>query len=396
MKPKTIRALPLLGLALLGSTFPAGCRWWKRDDAGRIVLSGNIELTQVDIAFKMPGRLIELAAEEGTEVQKGTLLARLDADQLHKQRALNQAGVAVAESQTAQQSTAIEYQRATLEADVEARKASLAQAEARLAELLAGSRQQEIRQATAAAEEARTQHALARQDWERAQALHKSDDISTSQRDQFRARFDATGASLKRAEEQLSLVKAGPRKEVIDAARAQVQQARAAVQLAEAARIELKRRQQELATRKAQTEQARAQVAVVESQLADTVIQAPVNGVVLVKSADAGEVVAAGTTLLTLGEMDKPWLRGYIREQDLGRVKLGAPVRVTTDSYPGKVYGGRVSFIASEAEFTPKQIQTPEERVKLVYRIKIDIENPGHELKLNMPADAVILVGESR
>ncbi len=163
MKPKTIRALPLLGLALLGSTFPAGCRWWKRDDADRIVLSGNIELTQVDIAFKMPGRLIELAVEEGTEVQKGTLLARLDADQLQKQRARNQAGVAVAESQTAQQSTAIDYQRATLEADVEARKASLAQAEARLAELLAGSRPQEIRQATAAADEARTQHALARQ-----------------------------------------------------------------------------------------------------------------------------------------------------------------------------------------------------------------------------------------
>ncbi len=396
MKPKTLRALPLLGLALLWSMFPAGCRWWRGGSTDRILLSGNIELTQVDIAFKLPGRLIELAAEEGTEVRQGTLLARLDADQLQKQRTLNEAGVAVADSQTAQQGTAVDYQRATLEADVQARKAALAQAEARLAELLAGSREQEIRQATAAADEARTQQALAAQDWERAQALYKTDDISTAQRDQFRARFDATGAALKRAEEQLSLVKAGPRQETIEAARAQVGQARAAVQLAEAARIELKRRQQELTTRKAQAEQARAQVAVVESQLADTVIHSPINGVVLVKSAEAGEVVAAGTTLLTLGEMNKPWLRAYIREQDLGRVKLGAPVRVTTDSYPGKAYGGRVSFIASEAEFTPKQIQTPEERVKLVYRIKIDIENPQHELKLNMPADAEILLGGGR
>ncbi len=118
---------------------------------------------------------------------------------------------------------------------------------------------------------------------------------------------------------------------------------------------------------------------------------------VLVKSADPGEVVAAGTTVLTLGDIDHPWLRGYIREQDLGRVKLGA-------EGPGhhrllsrqRSTAGRVSFISSEAEFTPKQIQTPEERVKLVYRIKIDVENPQHELKLNMPVDAEILAGREQ
>jgi len=118
----------------------------------------------------------------------------------------------------------------------------------------------------------------------------------------------------------------------------------------------------------------------------------PVDGVVLVKSAEPGETVAAGTTVLTVGDIERPWLRGYIGERDLGRVKLGQRVRVTTDSYPGKVYWGRVSFIAAEAEFTPKEIQTPEERVKLVYRIKVDLANPRHELKSNMPADAEILV----
>jgi HlyD family secretion protein len=389
-------AAPLAGLILAAGIAAPGCRFWKKDDGSRITLSGNIELTQVDVAFKMPGKLIQLAVDEGADVQKGMVLARLDPDQLEKQRARDAAAVEVADSQLAQQHTVIEFQRATLEADVQARKASLQQAEARLAELLAGSREQEIQQATAAAEEARTQQALAKQDWDRAQTLYKSDDISTSQRDQYRARFDASSAALKRAEEQLSLVKAGPRKEVIEAARAQVQQASAAVKLAEASRIELRRREQELGTRKAQAEQARAQVGVVESQLSDTVIQSPVSGVVLVKSADPGEVVAAGTTVLTLGEMDRPWLRGYIREQDLGRVKLGMSVRVTTDSFPGKTYPGRISFISSEAEFTPKQIQTPDERVKLVYRIKVEIENPRHELKLNMPADAEIALGESR
>jgi HlyD family secretion protein len=135
----------------------------------------------------------------------------------------------------------------------------------------------------------------------------------------------------------------------------------------------------------------RAQVALIDSQLTDTVAASPIDGVVLVKSANVGEILAPGTTVVTIGDIDHPWLRGYINEQDLGRVKLGTKAKITTDSYPGKVYWGRVGFIASEAEFTPKQIQTSEERLKLVYRIKIDVENPQHELKSNMPADAEIV-----
>ena len=103
--------------------------------------------------------------------------------------------------------------------------------------------------------------------------------------------------------------------------------------------------------------------------------------------------LAPGTSVVTVGDIDHPWLRAYIREQDLGRVKLGDKVKVTTDSFRDKVYDGKVSFISSDAEFTPKQIQTSEERVKLVYRIKIDVDNSRHELKSNMPADAEILTG---
>jgi HlyD family secretion protein len=113
---------------------------------------------------------------------------------------------------------------------------------------------------------------------------------------------------------------------------------------------------------------------------------------VLVKSADVGEVLAPGTTVVTVGDIDHPWLRGYINETDLGKVRIGSPVKVTSDSYKGKVYNGKVSFISSQAEFTPKQIQTQQERVKLVYRIKIDVENPGRELKSNMPVDAEIML----
>jgi HlyD family secretion protein len=164
------------------------------------------------------------------------------------------------------------------------------------------------------------------------------------------------------------------------------------VKVAEANGFEVKRREQELAVRRAAIAQSTANIALIDSQLADTVAVSPVDGVVLVKSADVGEVLAPGTTVVTVGDIDHPWLRGYVDEKDLGRVKLGAKAQITTDSYPKKVYWGRVSFIASEAEFTPKQIQTQQERVKLVYRIKIDVDNPQHELKSNMPADAEIVL----
>jgi HlyD family secretion protein len=142
--------------------------------------------------------------------------------------------------------------------------------------------------------------------------------------------------------------------------------------------------------RQAEVARSEANLALIESQLADTVAVSPTDGVVLAKAANVGEVLAAGTTVVTIGDIDHPWLRAYINETDLGRLKLGTKAKITTDSYPGKEYEGRISFIASEAEFTPKQIQTQEERVKLVYRFRIEVDNPQHELKSNMPADAVI------
>jgi len=112
----------------------------------------------------------------------------------------------------------------------------------------------------------------------------------------------------------------------------------------------------------------------------------------LSKNVEAGEYVAAGTPIVTVGDLERPWLRAYINETDLGRIKVGQRVRVATDTYPGKIYEGHISFIASEAEFTPKNVQTQKERVKLVYRIKVDIPNPNMELKPGMPADADILL----
>jgi HlyD family secretion protein len=366
--------------------------WFGRADDRTIRVSGNIELTEVNISFKVPGRLIERAVDEGDAVKKGMIVARLDKEQLVSQRDRARAAVAGAESLLVQQQTAIEYQSAVLEGTILQRGAEVTGAQARLAALVAGSRTQEKEQARAALERAQTEYDRAASDWKRAQTLIQNQDISSADFDQYRARFETAEAQLKTAQQQLGLVLEGPRSEDIDAARAQLAQAQAALQLAQAQRLELKRRREELVTRTSDITQRRAELSVLNVQFSDTDAVSPIDGVVLVKSAEVGEVLAAGASVLTVGDIDHPWLRVYIGERDLGRVRLGDRVAVTTDSFPGKVYRGRVSFIASEAEFTPKQIQTSEERVKLMYRVKIEVENPRHELKSNMPADAEIFI----
>jgi HlyD family secretion protein len=384
--------LVLIVLAVAGVAAVYVFRGMGSNQTGRIVVSGNIELTEVNIAFKTAGRLIERTVDEGDGVKKAQVIARLDRDQLMAQRQREVAGLESARTQLAQSETSLAWEKATLAADIEQRRADLASNEARLAELKNGARPQEKLDARAAVEAAQSELDRAKKDWDRAQTLYKNDDISTAQFDQYRNRWESAQAAVKSATEREALVLAGPRAEVINAQQGQVERARAAVKIAEANSLEMKRREQDLGTRRAEIARSTASVALIDSQLADTIASSPVDGVVLVKAADVGEVLAPGTTVVTVGDIDHPWLRGYVNETDLGRIKLGAKAKVTTDSYPGKVYQGRVTFISSEAEFTPKQIQTEQERVKLVYRIKIEMDNPRRELKSNMPADAEIVL----
>lgn len=387
------RLIPLILIVAVGvAGWIAWARRNGREDATRIRLSGNIELTQVDISFKTAGKLVERTVTEGEAVKPGMLIARIDPTQTIRQKAAQEAGVQSAEMQVAQSATSVAWQKATLEADIELRNADVRQAQAVLDQLLSGSRPQEIQQAEAAVSDARTQHAQAKADWDRAQTLYKNDDISKAQYDQAQTRFNSTAATLRQLEERLAMVKEGPRKQEIEGARAALARARAALKVSEANRLEIQRKEQDLATRRAEVERAKANLGVTQAQLDDTSVYSPIGGVVLTKSSEIGEVLAAGSTVVTVGDLDHPWLRGYIKQSDLGRIKLGQKVKLTNDSFPGKVYEGRVSYIASEAEFTPKQIQTQEERVKLVYRIKIDVDNPAHELKSNMPVDAEILL----
>ncbi|MGA7871595.1 MAG: efflux RND transporter periplasmic adaptor subunit [Candidatus Binatus sp.] len=151
--------------------------------------------------------------------------------------------------------------------------------------------------------------------------------------------------------------------------------------------------QQDIEVAKANIRDASASLELAKIMLGYTVLRAPFSGVILTRQTELGEVMQPGTPVVTLADLDHVWLRAYVAETDLGRIRWGQAATVHTDTYPDKAYPGQISFISSEAEFTPKSVETHKERVTLVYRIKIDVENPRHELKPGMPADATIHLG---
>ena len=384
------RLLPLVLVILIAAGAFCWFAWRNDEQKDELIISGNIELTEVDIAFKTPGKLEALLIAEGDKVQAGDVIARLDQQQLQRQRQRAVAAIKSAQSSLEQTDAAIRFQSENVASSIAQREAELRAAQAALAALNAGSRQQDIEQARAAVAQANAEAVKAQRDLDRGRTLFANEDISAQDFDRLAAQAEATQAALEQARQRFSLVIEGPRPENIESGRAQVERAQAALRTARAGRLDIDRMRRELSARAANIEAAQAELAVIDTQVEDTVAVSPASGVVLTKAVEEGEILAAGTTIVTIGDIEHPWLRGYVNQVYQGRVRIGSKVEVTTDSFPEKIYEGRLSFFASEAEFTPKQIQTQEERVKLVYRVKIDIANPNQELKRNMPADALI------
>jgi len=328
---KTPSFIDSLLRALLGAALGAGlllatsCN--RAASSGDLKLSGNIEVVDAQLGFKVPGRVAERLVSEGGRVTAGQLVARLDDVEQTEQLAL--------------------------------RRAELAAAEAMLAELEAGSRPQEIAAARATLRSAEAERERARLEFERQKDLRRQDANALRESEAAEAAFAVAQAHAAELGERLKLLEEGPRKETIAQARARLEQARAVLALA-------------------------------QTQLDNTRLVAPFAGVVLSHHIEPGEFVAAGTPIVTVAETSKVWLRAYVNQTDLGRVQHGQTVEVRTDTFPDKTYRGTIGFIASEAEFTPKTVQTTKERVKLVFRIKIDLANPADELKPGMPADATI------
>jgi HlyD family secretion protein len=304
----------------------------RDNDGDSVLASGTVEATEADLGFQAPGRIERIAVREGDRVAEGQELARLDRSELLARR---QAAAAQAEA-----------------------------ARAVLAELESGFRSEEIAQGRAALRAAEQRVNDTRRDLERTQRLFEGGAVSQQMLDNAETAHELAQADYESVREALQILESGPRRERIAAQRAALAQAEAAVAQSDAA-------------------------------LDHAVVRAPFAGLITVRHREPGETIAAGAPVLTLMDPGDRWVRIYVRADEVGRITIGQSASITGDAYRDRTYEGRVVFIASEAEFTPRNVQTTEERVKLVYRVKVQITgDPSFDLKPGLAADVRLVTGE--
>jgi HlyD family secretion protein len=317
---------PLIAVIVL-----AGGGTWYVLSAGKTgdasVLYGNVDIRQVDLAFAVEGTIAEVLVEEGDAVKTGDVLARLDD---------------------------APYRHALTQTEAVA-----GQAAAQLAKLEAGSRIEEIDAARSRLAEARARLAAADAVLARRQPLAKSDNVSKQALDDAARDATVAKAAVATRDAELALALDGFRAEDITGARAALASATAAV------------------------EQAKYRVA-------RTTLTAPAAGTVLTRAREPGAVVGNGAVVLTLSHATPVWIRTYVAEPYLGRLKPGTTVTVTTDDPAGKTYRGQVGFVSPTAEFTPKAVETPELRTDLVYRVRVIVDNPDGGLRQGMPVTVTL------
>ncbi len=321
-------ALALGVLLVLGLAYAYGGRLLGSGNGRPTVsVTGTIEAIQVDVSAKIAGRIVARPVNEGDRVQTGQLLVRLD---------------------DAEQA-----------AEVRRQEAAVRTAEATVSDLVAGARREELEDARAALQSAAATREWTERDYRRAESLFRQALIAAQEVDRARQAYEVAVAQEKSAGQKLLLLQAGSRPDQIEAARGQLAQARNALDMA-------------------------------RTRLKEMTIFSPVDGVVLRKNLEVGEMATPGVPILTLMKPSEIWVRAYVPEEEIGRIKVGDPARIAVDAYPARRFAGRITEIASEAEFTPRNVQTKKERVNLVFRIKIAVDNPEGILKPGMPADADI------
>jgi HlyD family secretion protein len=378
---------------LLAIVIIAGVTYYflrPREPENVLKASGTIEATKVDVSFQISGRVSELPVREGQSVKEGDLLGRLSPDELNARVQQIQASLDSIISQAAQQEAALDLRRSVVENQIRQAQSQADAAQMVVERLREGTRPQEIRVAESSVAQAQAEYDRRKADYQRMSGLADRDVISKQEFDAVRAAYLSAETALNAAKERLALAKEGARKEEVAEAEARLRAAQAGIGIAESGRKEVEMQRRAVEAAKARERELRAQLDAAKTQLSYTELKSPLSGVVLLKNVENGEVVNPGTPVVTIGDIDNLWMNIYIPETQTGAVKLGQPVRVHVDSFPEESFHGKVTFISSQSEFTPKTIQTEEERVKLVYRVKVSLEGTGQKLKPGMPADAEI------
>jgi HlyD family secretion protein len=383
--------LVLLILLVAGGAAFLHFRNLKSDD-GILHASGTIEATKVDVSFQIGGRVAEVNAIEGQPLKAGDVLARLDPNELQAHVHQIMASLDVALNQILQQKSTVDLRRDIVESTINQSQSETEAARISLDRVRNGSRPEEIRVAEAQVAQAEADLERRKADFARMTELRGKDVVAPQEFDVAQSAYRMAETAVAAAGERLALARAGSRKEDVAEAEARVRTALAGSAVAEANRKSIVIERQAVDSLIAHQRELEAQLDAANTQLTYTEIHAPLDGVVLTKNVESGEVVNPGTPVVSIANIDNLWMNIYIPETQTGFVKLGQSVRVHVDSFPGETFKGKISFVSSESEFTPKTIQTPEERIKLVYRVKVSLENTGQRLKPGMPADAEILL----
>lgn len=352
--PRKQIIIGVLAVLLTGSGYLALDRVWNQGlPDGLIQANGRIEGDHVTVASKFPGRIQELLVREGATVTANQVLIRLDDSQItaRVRQAKHAAEAIEAQVQAAHATLAV------LNLDV---PLAIERAEAQIAK------------AKDAVDKALSIEREARSDAQRFRDLAAKDEASIQQRDQAGMRWEVAQKDI--ASSRSALIQANK-----ELAQAELGWKRIRAKEAEVEALERQR------------DQAYAVVDEVQSVLKDMTITAPTSGTITTRMVDVGEVIAAGTPLLEIVDLDRLYLKVYVPEVQIGKLRLDLPARIYTDAFPEQPFDATVRYIASKAEFTPKEVQTPDERVKLIYAVKLYVkENPDHRLTPGLPADAII------
>ena len=356
MKNRTKTIIITLLVIIVGAAALVGWWFYGREAPlpdGLIQANGRIEGDHYIVAGKAPGRIMKLGAREGDFVKKGQIMAQLDDAQVSARVTQAKAAMEVSKARFSAAQTKLEILKKDVPLKVDTAKAYVSHARAQLIAAKAGARQ-------------------AGRDAGRMKTLLKE------------------GAVEKHRSEEADLTWTAKRSELI-AAQEVLKQAQKRLAGTELGWVQIKAMEDEVKGCKAQVAQAEAALTEARSLLDDLTIHAPATGVITTRIVNSGEVVAAGSPLFDIVNLDLLYLKVYIPEKMIGKVRLGLPARIYTDAFPDKHFQAKLRYIASQAEFTPKEVQTPDERVKLVYAVRLYLDfNPEHCLTPGLPADAVI------
>ena len=387
-----MKKIALIIVLLIISVFVYFVFFAKEDkkDASIIDISGSIEVIQIDTSFLVSGQIIEIIPQEGDKIKKGQLLARLDDADINQSIEIAKSGKKTYESQIPALDIKIEESEKSTEKELALSMAVIEEARLRYESFAKGSREEDINRTRYAVSQAKHIMENKKKDYERAENLYNKGAIPAQQRDALKTDYLTAADQYQQVQAVYKLTLEGPRKEDVEASYSKLKQAESnyeTIKTKELKAEELKKQKKVVLSQIKQSEELIKQA---ELNRLHTKLYSPIDGTVLIRAKEAGEVVSAGMPVLTIANLNDVYFKAYVAETDLGKIKLGQSVTVKTDSYPDKKYEGTIYYISDSAEFTPKNLTAKDDRVKLVYRIKVKLENESQELKPGMIADGVI------